>query len=88
MERKDDQDSLQITLTPEQRVGLWTAFANGEPGRAYEGPQDEHWSVGVDRMLLELQRMLWAGDITIEDLGFRFSLEIRVEGGGGSGDGS
>lgn len=63
--------SLEIRLTPGQRVSLWTAFAKGEPGPVYEGPQDEHWSAGVDRMLMELQRMLWAGEITLEELGFR-----------------
>jgi len=80
------KDNLEISLSVEQRVTLWAAFAGGAAGEVYSGPQDEHWSAGVDRMLVELQRMLWAGEITLQDLGFRF--EARVEGGGGPGGSS
>lgn len=78
------KENLEISLTPDQRVRLWVAFARGNVQQVYSGPQDEHWSAGVDRILVELQTMLWAGEITLEDLGFRF--EARVEGGGGPGE--
>lgn len=76
------KENLEISLTVDQRVRLWAAF-RGESSEPLTDNQEHRWTSGVDRMLVELQTMLWAGEITLQDLGFR--IETRVEGGGGPG---
>lgn len=46
-----------LNLTEEQRILLWKAFADGHPG-GNAGPNDRHWTAGVDRMAAALAPML------------------------------
>lgn len=63
-------EGMQIKLTPVQRLRLVGAFRGGS-SEPLTSNQEHRWSDGVDRLLMELQTMLWAGEITVDELGFR-----------------
>lgn len=45
-------------MTAEQRSTLWAAFADGMVPRWYDGPGDQHWTAGVDRLIAALTPMV------------------------------